>query len=94
MAGSCSTYTISYENLGPQKAIDVTIGQTFDDGLVVSGSVPPYSTGLVGRTYGTLDDPCYVNAVEHGTGPYYAWIDNLMVTNYEIPSLYSLAVYQ
>ncbi len=46
-AGSCSVYTIAYENLGPQKAIDVEIGQIFDENLVLSGSVPPYSTGLV-----------------------------------------------
>jgi len=92
--GTCSTYTIAYENLWPQKAIDLEIAQIFDENLIISGSVPPYSTGLVGRTYGTLDDPCYVSGTQYGTGPYYAWLDNLMVTNYEIPSLYSLAVYQ
>ncbi len=93
-AGSCSLYTISYENLGPQKAIDVEIGQIFDENLILSDSIPPYSTGLVWRVYGTSEDPCYISGTQYGTGPYFAWYENMLQTNYEIPSIYDLAVMQ
>lgn len=41
-AGQCAPYTIHYENLGPQQAINLTIGQAFGDNITASGSVPPY----------------------------------------------------
>lgn len=92
MAGSCSTYTISYNNLGPQTAKNVIIRQLFDSHVTVSGSVPAYATGYVGRDYGTLDDPCYAQAALSATGPYFSPFEQILITNYGTDSLYHLAV--
>lgn len=93
--GQCEPYTINYINLGPQKAINVIIGQSFGDNLSASGSVPPYEEGLVGRVYGkTLDDPCYANAIQYATGPYFSRYESILAENPEYPfsSVYELAL--
>jgi cysteine-rich repeat protein len=93
-AGQCAPYTIHYENLGPQQAINLTIGQAFGDNITASGSVPPYEEWLVGREYGTANDPCYIQATQFGTWPYFAAYEDLLINDsqYDFASIYDLAL--
>lgn len=91
-AGMCTPYTLLYENLGPQIAKSLKIGQIFDAPLIVSWSTPSYATWIVGATYGTDDDPCYADAAVNATGPYYAAIEALVMDTYPVNSLYQMAV--
>lgn len=93
-AGQCAPYTIHYNNLWPQKAINLKIGQVFAENVVASWSTPVFEEGLVGREYGTINDPCYVQATQYGTWPYFAAYEYLLVYESEYPfaSIYDLAL--
>lgn len=42
--GSCTNYQITYENIGPQVAKNVKIGQLFGPQITVQSSIPSYAT--------------------------------------------------
>lgn len=95
-AGQCTTYTIQYSNLWPQKAVNLKIGQTFANGITASGASIPimYEEGLVWRTYWTLDDPCYVQATQQASWPYFEQYEDILINNqeYGFESIYDLAI--
>lgn len=88
--GAWVTYTLSYDNTGPDPMYNVILTDTPGTGLTISDASSPYTSIWTGRQYGVPGDSCY-DAMATTSGYYVAALDQWAISQSQ-PDFYAILV--
>lgn len=76
--GETFTMTIHYKNHGTQKAPRFEINEVLGSNLELLSTVPPQSSAIVNKQFGTGGDTCYDGLMYNEDGPYYDYMAQVL----------------
>ena len=76
--GEDFTLTISYQNIGSQKAPRFQINEVIDEDIQLMTSVPPGTLTTVNKSLWVWWDACYDDFLINDTGPYYDYMAQVL----------------